>query len=375
MNNELTDQALKARKAASDLLLQVRRLASLNRKIAAIGTVLKDYQETTAAVMDEENDKVARLDRIGRNQTSIENGSRNVQDASSLAEGAFEDIDVVVSGMLRLPKNIAVDAVQASRAVFPDKDTEKHFANQINALEAAIDKHIQTNDYHGVKADLSRLSTSLTNYFNGRDAKRRRRYQQINQIKKTTDDLTAVQTKLNDIFDLVDMEVDEYAKAADKLTSKVDSVMSKVLLESDEDIMKDFAKSERFGKPKHVDAVVVDVDKADDAEKTEADKTESIETTETVETVETTEAADVEKTDKAEAAEDADKAEKTDKTDKAEATDKTEVGADDVPQEAQSNIDPEDADKESEPIEIKPAIEVPAKSKFGKKKKKRFLFF
>lgn len=372
MNNELTDQALKARKAASDLLLQVRRLASLNRKIAAVGTVLKDYQETTAGVMDDENDKVARLDRIGRNQTSIENGARNVQDASSLAEGAFEDIDVVVSGMLRLPKNIAVDAVQASRAVFPDKDTEKHFANQINALEAAIDQHIQTNDYHGLQADISRLSTSLTNYFNGRDAKRRRRYQQINQIKKTTDDLTAVQTKLNDIFDLVDMEVDEYAKAADKLTSKVDSVMSKVLLESDEDIMKDFAKSERFGKPKHVDAVVVDVDKADktedDAEKVEAASVE------TAETADKTEAASAEKTDKAEAA-DVEKTEEAEKTDKAEAADKTKVGADDVPQEDQSNIDPEDADKESEPIEIKPAIEVPAKSKFGKKKKKRFLFF
>lgn len=349
MNNELTDQALKARKAASDLLLQVRQLTSLNRKIAAVGTVLKDYQETTAAVMDDENDKAARLDQIGRNQTSIENGAHNVQDAASLAEEAFEDIDVVVSGMLRLPKNIAVDTVQANRAVFPDKDTEKHFANQINALEAAIDKHIQTNDYHGLQADISRLSTSLTNYFNGRDAKRRRRYQQINQIKKTTDDLTAVQTKLNDIFDLVDTEVDEYAKAADKLTSKVDSIMSRVLLESDEDIMKDFAKSERFGKPKHIDAVVVDVDKADKAEeKTEAGKTETAET--------------VDKTD-------------VEKIDKAEAADKTEVGTDDVPQEAQSNIDPEDADEESAPIEIKPAIEVPAKSKSSKKKKKHFLFF
>lgn len=353
MNNELTDEALKARKAASDLLLQVRRLASLNRKIAAVGTVLKDYQETATSVMDKENAKVSRLDQISRGQTSIENGSRNVQDASGLAAQAFEDIDVVASGMLRLPKDIAVDAVQATRAVFPDKDNEKHFLNQIDALEAAIDKHIESNDYRGLQADISRLSTSLTNYFNGREVKRRRRYQQINQIKKTTDDLSAVQTKLSDIFDLVELEVDEYAKAADKLTSKVNSTMSKVLLESDEEIMSDFAKSERFGKPKHVDAVVVDVEKADNKAEAETDKAEAYKTDKTEVEVENTE-TEIGKTETAE---------------------KTEIGADEIPQEAQSNIDPEDADEESKTIEVKPAIEVPVKSKYGKKKKKRFLFF
>ena len=239
-NDQLATLSNSTRKAAMQLLLQVRTLATLNKKAKAINTALLDYRKLMSQNVQAENNKIERVGKIKRNQASIDTGVHNV-----ITED--DKINQELTDIVKLPKSIALNKKQLSYAVLSLHPDYATILPKLDEISKQIDAHTETNNYVEVQSDIENVGTALNTYIDAKQATVQNRQAQLNKLKELRDELTKINVSLITLFDSLSDRIEQVDQEVREMSVYVNKITPVVLVESDDSILSDFANSERFG--------------------------------------------------------------------------------------------------------------------------------
>ena len=278
-NDQLATLSNSTRTAAMQLLLQVRALATLNKKAKAIDTALLDYRKLMSQNVQAENNKIERVGKIKRNQASIDTGVHNVVAEDDKIDQALNNIAQELTDIVKLPKSIAVNKKQLSYAVLSLHPDYATILPNIDGISKQIDTHTETNNYVDVQSDIENVRTALNTYIDAKQATVKNRQARLNELKELRDKLTKINVSLIALFDSLSDRIGQVDQNVREMSVYVNKITPVVLVESDDSILSDFANSERFGAQdkvaKQLEKVNAETDKTQSKdESTESEQTE-----------------------------------------------------------------------------------------------------
>ena len=246
-NDQLATLSNSTRKAAMQLLLQVRTLATLNKKAKAINTALLDYRKLMSQNVQAENNKIERVGKIKRNQASIDTGVHNVITEDDKINQELNTVAQELTDIVKLPKSIALNKKQLSYAVLSLHPDYATILPKLDEISKQIDAHTETNNYVEVQSDIENVGTALNTYIDAKQATVQNRQAQLNKLKELRDELTKINVSLITLFDSLSDRIEQVDQEVREMSVYVNKITPVVLVESDDSILSDFANSERFG--------------------------------------------------------------------------------------------------------------------------------
>lgn len=246
-NDQLATLSNSTRKAAMQLLLQVRTLATLNKKAKAINTALLDYRKLMSQNVQAENNKIERVGKIKRNQASIDTGVHNVITEDDKIDQALNTVAQELTDIIKLPKSIALNKKQLSYAVLSLHPDYATILPKLDEISKQIDAHTETNNYVEVQSDIENVGTALNTYIDAKQATVKNRQARLNELKELRDKLTKINVSLITLFDSLSDRIEQVDQEVREMSVYVNKITPVVLVESDDSILSDFANSERFG--------------------------------------------------------------------------------------------------------------------------------
>ena len=246
-NDQLATLSNSTRKAAMQLLLQVRTLATLNKKAKAINTALLDYRKLMSQNVQAENNKIERVGKIKRNQASIDTGVHNVITEDDKINQELNTVAQELTDIVKLPKSIALNKKQLSYAVLSLHPDYATILPKLDEISKQIDAHTETNNYVEVQSDIENVGTALNTYIDAKQATVQNRQAQLNELKELRDELTKINVSLITLFDSLSDRIEQVDQEVREMSVYVNKITPVVLVESDDSILSDFANSERFG--------------------------------------------------------------------------------------------------------------------------------
>lgn len=246
-NDQLATLSESTRKAAMQLLLQVRTLATLNKKAKAINTALLDYRKLMSQNVQAENNKIERVGKIKRNQASIDTGVHNVITEDDKIDQALNTVAQELTDIVKLPKSIALNKKQLSYAVLSLHPDYATILPKLDDISKQIDAHTETNNYVEVQSDIANVKTALNTYIDAKQATVKNRQARLNELKELRDKLTKINVSLITLFDSLADRIAQVDQQISEMSVYVNKITPVVLVESDDSILSDFANSERFG--------------------------------------------------------------------------------------------------------------------------------
>lgn len=156
-NDQLATLSNSTRTAAMQLLLQVRALATLNKKAKAIDTALLDYRKLMSQNVQAENNKIERVEKIKRNQASIDTGVHNVIAEDNKIDQALNNVAQELTDIVKLPKSLDVNKKQLSYAVLSLHPDYATILPKLDDVAKQIENHTKTNNYAEVKSDIKNV--------------------------------------------------------------------------------------------------------------------------------------------------------------------------------------------------------------------------
>lgn len=255
MTDNVQELSELARNNAMQLLMQVRQLSNLNRKANAIHVALNDYKKLNKQNADKETDKAQRFDKIQHNQVSLQTGENNLIDSNDKLNKLLLSIIKSLDTALTLPNEFKIDEPVLANGAVSSTKAYAEFINAVNTLQQALGDQITTNNYDNIKQDLNDLRGVLKEYFENRNQKYLNRQAKVEALKKLRDQLTEINNFLTRFSGQLANRIEHVDTITKQLEQSVNKLVPTALLESDNDIMLDFANSERFeefNKPKTV---------------------------------------------------------------------------------------------------------------------------
>lgn len=252
-NDQLATLSKSTRKAAMQLLLQVRTLATLNKKAKAINTALLDYRKLMSQNVQAENNKIERVEKIKRNQASIDTGVHNVIAEDNKIDQALNNVAQELTDIVKLPKSLDVNKKQLSYAVLSLHPDYATILPKLDEVAKQIENHTKTNNYAEVKSDIKNVGTALNTYIGAKQATVKNRQTRLNELKELRDKLTKINESLITLFDSLADRIEQCDQQVREMSVYVNKITPVVLVESDDSILSDFANSERFGTQNQVE--------------------------------------------------------------------------------------------------------------------------